>query len=223
MSLTGRDIIKSGMRLIGALASGDDPSTDELNDSLLILNRIMRALHGTVIGPRLSPQPFVATGQAENGGMYQCAITAAATLTAPAKPRNGARFGVVDVKANFTTFNLTVAPNGQLIEAAAASLVLATSGTSRVWFFDGISGNWIKEADLATVDTSPPYPDGLIAYLPQMFAVAYQAENGGDIRQDTIALAGEGRSAFARTYARRGRNQGDAPIGAAVPQTVGGQ
>lgn len=215
MSLTARDVMKRGLRLIGGIASGDDPESDELTEAFVALNTMISAMFGTIIGPRLSPQPLTATGQAENGGLYQCALSAAATLTAPLKPRNGCRFGVVDVKANFATNNLTIAPNGQLFETSPNNLVLSTNGSIRRWFFDGATGNWNREADLANLDTSPPFPDPLIAYLPQMFAMAYAAEIGGTVLSaDTLELAKEGRMAFARTYSRRGRNQGDAPFGA---------
>lgn len=218
MTLTVRDVIKQGNRMLGALATGDDPSADELNDALLAYNTMTRALHGTMIGPRLSPQSFTATGQAENGGMYEAYLAGAATLTAPLNPRNGARFGAVDAKLGFATNNLTVAPNGRLIEGAVASLVLAVAGTTRVWFFDGDTGNWIREADAATVDVNPPYPDRLNAYLPAMFAVYMASQFGTDIRQDVVAYGNEGRLAFARNYGRRGRNQADQIIGVQIPE-----
>lgn len=218
MTLTVRDVIKSGNRMLGALATGDDPSADELNDALLAYNTMTRALHGTIIGPRLSPQNLTVSLQAENGGFYQAYLAGAATLTAPLNPRNGARFGAVDAKLIYATNNLTVAPNGRLIEGAVASLVLAIAGTTRVWFFDADTGNWIKEADAATVDATPPYPDRLNAYLPAMFAVYVASQYGADIRQDVVAYNTEGRLAFARNYGRRGRNQADQVIGVAIPE-----
>src|SRR5665213_3643755 len=123
---TVRDVIKRASRLHGAIATGDDPSSDEMNDALLALNTMKRALFGTVIGVRLSPQDATgASKQAENGGEYQ--IPAAVfTLTAPLNPRSGSRFGVVDANLNFASQNCTIVRNARLLEGAAANIVLST-------------------------------------------------------------------------------------------------
>lgn len=215
MSLTGREIIKRAGRMNGVIATGDDPTAEEMADAFTALVTMLRALHGDVIGPRLSPQAMTAATQAENGGLYQAALSAGATLTAPLRPRNGSRFGIADVSANFSSNNATIARNGQLLEGTAASLTLNTNGTQRVWFFDADTGNWVREADLASVDVSPPYPDRLIAFLPAMLAVFVGPEFGGEIRPDVVSAASLGMASFARNYGRRGRNQIDAPLGVA--------
>ncbi|MGI8839954.1 MAG: hypothetical protein ACR2F8_04085 [Caulobacteraceae bacterium] len=210
---TVRDIIKRAGRLNGALATGDDPTSDEMNDAILALNTMKRALFGTVIGVRLSPQDATgSSAQAENGGEYQ--IPAAVfTLTAPANPRSGARFGAVDANLAFAADNCTVARNGRLLEGTAANLVLTANGDNRRWWFRGDTGNWIREADYVSPDDAIEFPEALAAYLPNMLAVAVAAEYGVDLRPDIVAGAAEGRQAFARQYARRGRNQADKPIG----------
>ena len=72
MTLTVLDIIKRAMRLHGTLASGDTPAAPDTTDFLLALNTMKRAMFGTLIGPRLSPQSVTgASGQAERGGEYQ--------------------------------------------------------------------------------------------------------------------------------------------------------
>lgn len=212
MGLTCRDVIKRSGRLHGAWAGDDDPTASEADNALLALNSMQRALFGTIIGPRLSPQSLSGNlAQAENGGQYL--IPAASfTLTAPLNPRSGARFAVVDGNLNFATNSLTVIRNGRLLEGAAANLVLNTAGDDRQWFFRGDTGSWTREADFATLDVVPYYPDELIAYLPYMLAVVIAAEYGGEIRPDVAAGNAEGRASFARVYARRGRNAADPPI-----------
>ena len=195
---------------------------EEFNDALISLNTMKRALFGTVIGPRLSPQDCagLTAKQAENGGEYQ--IPAAAfTLTAPLNPRSGARFGVVDANLNFATNTCTVARNGRRLNGTAANVVLNTNGQNVRFWFRGDTGNWVEEADYATADDVIEFPESLIAYLPNMLAVAFAAEFGAELRQDVIAGALEGRQAFARQYARRGRNQADAPIGVPSPAAAG--
>lgn len=219
MTLSARDIIKSGLRKLASLASGDDPTPEEMNDGFLALNRMLRALHGTVIGPRLSPQPMTATMQAENGGLYQLALAGgAATLTAPGNPKSGARFGVIDTAGNLATFPLTINRNGQLFQGVSSSPEFNTPGFSGIWFFDADTGNWSLEADLADVNKSPPYPERLVALLPDMFAVFISGEFGAELSPDVISGASLGMASFARVYGRRGRNGLDRPMIATVPQ-----
>ena len=217
---TVRDVIKRAARLNGSIATGDDPSSDELADAMLTLNIMKRALFGTVIGTRLSPQDCsgLTSIQAENGGEYQIP-SVGFIVTAPSNPRSGARFAVADANLTFATYTCTVARNGRLLEGAAANLVLSTNGDNRRWWFRGDTGSWVREADYVTADDVIEFPEALIAYMPNMLAVAMAAEYGADLRQDIIAGAAEGRQAFARQYARRGRNMVDAPIGV---ETAGG-
>lgn len=219
MSLTLRDVIKRASRLNGALATGQDPTADEIADLTITSNSMIRAMFGTIIGPRLSSLPAAASLTAEPGGLYAVAA-AAVTITAPSNPRSGSRFGVVDANLNFAINNCTINRNGRLLEGAAANLTLSVAGTTsnRQWFFRGDTGDWVKEADL-TIDQAVYFPDALAAYLPDMLAVYAVAEYGGEVRPDVVAKAMEGRQAFARTYGARGRNSTDAPIG--VPQAAG--
>ena len=61
MSLSLRDVIKRASRLNGALATGDDPTADEIADLTTAANSMIRAMFGVIIGPRLSPLPAAAS------------------------------------------------------------------------------------------------------------------------------------------------------------------
>jgi hypothetical protein len=221
MSLTVRGVIQRAGRLHGCWASGDDPTGAEAADALISINAMKRAMFGTIIGPRLSPMEVIGTsGQAENGGEYLIPGGVAFTLTAPANPRSGARFGVVDAGLDFGTNNLTINHPGVLMNGAqppapgvASPAVLESNGQNSRYWFRGDTGTWVIEGDFPTLDSAIEFPDPLIAYLPAMLAVVIAAEYGADLRSDVIAMADEGRTAFARSYARRGANQLDAPIG----------
>jgi hypothetical protein len=128
MSLSVHDVICRALRLLGALASGDEPDAEQMADALEAFNTLKRSWFGTLIGARVTQQSVAASPtQAENGGEY--AVSALTlTLTAPANPRAGARFGVVDAALAFPTHNCTVSPNGVQIEGSTASLVLSTAG-----------------------------------------------------------------------------------------------
>ena len=213
MSLTVRDVIKRAGRLHGCWASGDDPDADEAADALISYNSMKRALFGTVIGPRLSPRPAPgAACQAENGGEYQVPPVAY-TITAPLNPRSGARFGVVDAGLHFAVSPCTVLNNGQLLNGAWGFQLLTANGQNTRFWFRGDSGNWVIEGDAQGLDTTIEFPDSLIAYMPNMLALVIAAEYGADLRPDVISGAQEGREAFARSYARRGRSSMDAPLG----------
>ena len=216
MSLTVRGVIKVSGRLLGWLPAGDEPGADDAADSLIALNRLKRAMFGTVIGPRLSPIGVAGpSGQAESGGEYQIPGGAAFTLTAPANPRAGARFGVVDAGLAWGAYPLTIRPNGRLINGAAGNLTIAAAGANGRWWFRGDTGAWVAEGDWSGLDAAIEFPDALIDYLPNMLAVVTAAEFSSDIRPEVMSFAIEGRLAFARAYGRRGAHQIDAPLGLA--------
>jgi hypothetical protein len=219
MSLLPRDVIQQAMVHLGVLESAGTPGPDELTDALVALNAMQRAMFGTVIGVRLSAQAASGVAwQAENGGEYAIPGGAEFTLTAPLNPRAGARFGVVDASGDFTANPCTINPNGRQINGAAAPLVLATSGVGGRWWYRPDTGGWVLEGDWTAPTTPIPFSDSLIAYLPFMLAVILAAQYGQDIPQSVVAAAVEGRSAFARAYARRGRNQIDPSFGIMAQQ-----
>src|SRR5437868_1251208 len=98
MSLTVLGVISRAFRLYGTLeGQGATADADDAAVGLIAFNAMKRAWMGTLIGPRLSPISLTGVaGQAENGGEYMIPTGAAFTLTAPANPKPGARFGVVD-------------------------------------------------------------------------------------------------------------------------------
>ena len=133
------------------------------------------------------------------------------TLTLPANPKGGTRVGWADVKANFATYNLTVNLNSRLYAAAATAIVENANNANKIVWFNPETGNWVLEAD-ATIDATCVYPDSISGYLPEMLAVHAVSEYGGEVRQEVIARALEGREAFARVLGRKGRNQANAPL-----------
>jgi hypothetical protein len=154
-----------------------------------------------VIGPRLEARAG-ATGTVLNGAVYQVGATSI-TLTLPANPRDGWRFGVADATGTLSTFNTIVAPNGRQIEGASASLTLSTNDTHRSWFFRGDTGNWVREADFAASDDIY-FPDDLIRGLSGMLAVALAEEYGREPPAIAIGTAQRGEALFRERYGRRG-------------------
>jgi hypothetical protein len=222
MSLNVLQVIQRALRLHGVIAAGATPGASDAADALTALNAVKRAWFGTLIGPRLGPIALTGTtGQAENGGEYQIPGGAAFTLTAPANPKAGARFGVVDTGLSWTSYPLTINPNGRQIGGSAANATIGTAGQNTRYWFRGDTGAWIAEADFASLTSAIEFPDSVIAYLPYMLAVALAAEYGADVRQEVAFAAGEGRALLARMYGRRGRGQPEGSIG--LPQALQSQ
>ena len=192
----------------------------------IVINRIKPAVNtlkaswfGTLVGGRISEQSVAGVvAQAENGGEYAIPGGAAFTLTAPANPKSGARFGVVDGGLAFAATPCTINPGGRLINGASANLVLNVSGVGGRWWYRGDTGNWVQEAPWTDPSNAIEWPDAIIAYMPHMLAMVLAAEFNTELRQDVIAADGVGRSVMARTYAPRGRSELDQPLGAQWPQ-----
>jgi hypothetical protein len=217
MSLNVLQVIERAFRIHGTLAAQASPTAADAAMGLVAFNALKRSWFGTLIGPRLGPLSLSVTpGQAENGGEYQIPGGAAFTVTAPLNPKSGARFGVVDAALAWTTYPLTVQPNGRLMQGSAANTTISTAGQNTRWWFRGDTGNWIVEADFATLTSAIEFPDPVIAYMPYMLAVAIAAELGADVRQEVAFAAGEGRAVLARAYGRRGRAQPEGPLGLAA-------
>lgn len=216
-----RDVIERALRLLGALGSGDAPTAEEMADALLAFNTLKASWFGTLIGGRMSEQAVAAGSpnvQAENGGEYPIPGGLAYTVFAPLNPVSGARFGVADAGLAFVTTNCTVNPNGRLINGASASLTLDEAGVGGRWGYRGDAGGWVQEADWTDPSDAIEWPAAVSAYFPYMLAMALAAEFNTEVRQDVIAADSLGRPAMVRTYAPRGRNLMDQPLGAPWPQ-----
>ncbi len=218
MSLTVLGVVRRTLRLFGSLAAGATPDADDAATALIAFNAMKRAWMGTLIGPRLSPAPLSGTaGQAENGGEYMIPTGAAFTLTAPANPRAGARFGAVDANLSFNSFNLTIARNGRLLNGAASNYVVGAAGADTRWWFRGDTGGWVLEADSPSLSSAIEFPDSVIAYMPYMLAVVMAAEFSAELTPEVSAGNLEGRAVLARMYGRRGRGQPEGPVGLYQP------
>lgn len=212
---TVREIIKGAMRRNGALGSGNDPNAAEIADGLRAYNNLVRPLHGNIIGTPLFPVSFTTSATAEPGGHYMVALSAIATLTMPLNPKMGARVGFTDMKANLATYNLTINPNNRLIAGAASNLTKSTNGTNETYWFNNETG-WVLEAD-AAIDDTCVYPAVAAGFLPDMLAVQFISEFGGQVSPEVVARAVEGREVFSRVFGRSGRNQANAPLTLARP------
>lgn len=206
---TVSEIITRAMRMNGTLADGETPSASEADDALTVYNQMQRALFGDVIGVKLEPET-AATGAVRYGALYE-AGAAAVTLTCPANPKDGWRFGIVDAKGTMNTNNVTVAPNGRKFKGVAAtSTVLNTASTYETYFFRADTGDWVLEADQTLTDTVY-FPGDMLGGLSAMLAVTLASEYGKEATPVTAGLAKMGQDRFRQRYGRRGAPRAGAP------------
>jgi hypothetical protein len=202
MTQTVTQVITRSLRMIGVLADGETPSSGEADDALSTFNLTQRGLFGDVIGVKLESETG-ATGNVRHGAMYQCGASAV-TLTAPANPKDGWRFGISDAKGTINTNNVTVAPNGRKFKGvAASSTVLNTANLAETYFFRQDTGDWVLEADLTLTD-NVYFPDHLIIGLSAMVAVNLAPDYNREVAASIVNLAGQGRLMFLQQYGRRG-------------------
>jgi hypothetical protein len=214
MSQTVLSVISRSLRLYGTLAAGASPDADDAALGLAAFNAMKRAWMGTLIGPRLSSIALTGTsGQAENGGEYLIPAGAPFTLTAPANPGAGSRFGAVDANLTFNSYALTVGRNGRLLNGVASNAVISSAGAAMRWWYRGDTGNWVLEADSAGLNSAIEFPDAVIAYMPYMLCLVMAAEFSAELTPEVQGAAAEGRAVIARMYGRRGRAQPEGPLG----------
>lgn len=201
MATTVEQLITRSTRMMGIIGDGATLSASEADDALTVFNQVQRSLFGTLIGVKLSPET-VATGTVRNGALYESGA-ATATLTCPANPKAGWRFGVSDARGTLSGNAVTVAPNTRKFKGSTSNATLNTNGLSETYFFRDDTGDWVLEADLALTD-NVYFPDELMGGLAAMLAVALANEYGKEAPPATQRRATEGEAAFAHRYGRAG-------------------
>lgn len=200
------DIIKQALRAAGVVDAGQEAGPQQSEAALFALNGLQRGMFGVEVGPRLDAVSLTTSTTGVYGGSYQAALSAAATLTFPANPQPGWRIGYTDVKANFGTYNLTLAPNSRLISTAvgtyvAANQAIATNSAAGVYFFREDAG-WTLEQDWALTDT-PYFPVSFHTALADMLALVLSPQYSDTPPVALVANAQRGRDLFMTRYNSR--------------------
>ncbi len=201
MATTVDQLITRSLRMLSVLGDGVIAAASESDDGLTVFNQVQRGLFGTLIGVKLAAET-AATGNIRNGALYE-AGAAAVTLTCPANPKAGWRFGVADAKAALASNAVTVAPNGRKFKGVATNGTLNTNGLSETYFFRDDTGDWVLETDL-TLTSNVYFPDELMGGLAAMLAVALANEYGKEAPPATQRNAQRGEMNFLHRYGRAG-------------------
>jgi hypothetical protein len=155
-------------------------SANQETEGLRLLNRVIASLMGYELGEGLTSVSLgdnnIETTRYNRLEDYSdtpanvrvyCNLETTNEIILPHSPDPGARFGVLDVSGNFTTYPLTLVGNGAKIEGAT-TVTLSTDGDTREWFYRDDLGEWVKFSVLLTTDVSPfplEFDDLLITLL----------------------------------------------------------
>ena len=148
---TCRNIIRSAMLEIKALASGEEPTADELSDGLERLQGIVNGLLGNGVGTSLADVDVAADSTLLPDTRAIVAQSAAITLTFPATPANGQR---VQIIGDFATHNATLDGNGRTIPA----VTLSSDATNNTYIYIADTASWALISPL-TADSDLPIND----------------------------------------------------------------
>lgn len=200
-----RSLIKLSLRSIGALDTSQEPTPSQADEALDTLNGVLKAMQGQEIGLRLDTVALTGAAAGVPWAMYQAALAAAATLTLPANPQDGWRFGFKDTKANFATYNLTVNPNNRLISTSigvysAGNQAYSTNGQTKTFFFRSDEG-WTEEVVLTLTDT-PYFPVDFHVDLANILSLSLYPQYWPGQTPDAmlVGLSQASRERFAARY-----------------------
>ena len=76
------------------------------------------------------------------GRRYFVDTTAARTLTLPASPTLGQEINIFDASGNASTYNITVARNGNKINGVTGNLIIDTAGAWMTLVYTGSTYGW---------------------------------------------------------------------------------
>lgn len=136
-------------------------------------------------------------------------IDSATTLYLNPRPRDGARFAIIDNGSNLSSYNVTVNGNGRKIEGAD-SITLSTDSLTRQWFYRADTGNWVKVVDFVDGDESP-FPEEFDDFLAMLLAVRLNPRHGATTSDEMVQMLKRARRQFRNRY--RQVSEQDSEIG----------
>lgn len=128
-----------------------------------------------------------------------CNLNSAATIKLDPQPQDGQRFAVVDAKANFGTFNLTINPNGRKIEDNVSGIILDDNSTALQWLYRSDIGNWVL-IDPLTLVSEMPFPADFDDYFKIMLAKRLNPSYGATLKQESQDRLDQQRLQFITRY-----------------------
>jgi hypothetical protein len=198
-----RTLADAILRAIGAIDASSPATPLQANNCLETINSTYKGMLGREIGLPLDMVALTGATTGRPWSNYLCNLATGATLTLPATPQEGWRFGVKDAKGNFSSNNLTISPNNQYINGATANVTLSTNGYSASWFYRADAG-WQREDELSLDDTIP-LPVDMHGFLRDIVAVDHYPQFWPGQQPDAmlVGLAEKARASFVARYGGR--------------------
>lgn len=214
---TVAQIITDAYRKSNLLALGASPSDAQNSEALRYLNRFVKSVFGNEAGDKFTSLPIGSENYARPSGYPWYTTTPddsdwfvpanirvmlnlgqSVNLYLTPTPDDGARFALVDVLGNLTTYPVTVYGNGRNIELEP-SITLNTNGTDSEWFYRADTGNWVKYASLALEDTFP-FPEEFDDYFIIELALRLNPSYGVSIDDQTSSVHNRTKVQFRTRY-----------------------
>jgi hypothetical protein len=133
---TCRDIIRRAMLEIKALASGEQPTADELSDGLEVLQEVIDGLFGMGVGTELTDLIVETDADLAPDTRALVFATAPITLSLPDMPSNGNRIQIKDMAGNLGTYPVT-------LPAVPVDTVLNTDNGDWVFVYVDSAASWV--------------------------------------------------------------------------------
>ena len=210
-------IIDDAFRESNLTGVGRSPTTAEQTEALSLLNRVVYSMYADEAGEALTDLPYgknnvsttdflgrtfddFDTDFVPDNTRLVLNLQETKTINLPPKPRDGARFSIVDASGNLATYPLIVNGNGRLIEAGT-SKTLNTNGQTRSWFYRADASDWKAVSDLITTDASP-FPTEFDDLLVIKLALRINPRYGVQLDQQTLQRYAEMMRKFRARYAQ---------------------
>jgi hypothetical protein len=199
-------ILQNAYRETNLIPIGQALTTNQQNEALDRLNAIIISAVGNEIGDYFDDiniggtydQSTLCTQWVPDDARLVLNLSAATSLMLDPSPYEGQRLSFIDTKSNLATYNLTINPNGRLIEGLT-TLTLNTNGDSRQWLYRADTGNWVKIVSLASSDTMP-FPIEFDDYFITALALRINPRFSQQVPAETIEALKRARAQLRSRY-----------------------
>jgi len=206
---TCANTIKLALRKLRVIGHGESPDSTQQADALTELNAYIEELLGN--GGSLDWKPIYTTASMTVSWDYpaqriHCKHGSAITITLPkgttsAPLADGFRLEVHDVANVASTYNITIARNGWLINGSAANYTISTSGQSKRFMFRADLGDWTLASTLVAGDNLP-FPTEFDLPIALLLAHRLGGEYGQQLAQQDLYAAIAGKAKLRARYAK---------------------
>lgn len=194
------EIIKNAYRESNLIMLGKAPTTDQSEEALSLLNRIISGVYGYEVGDPLGDWPIGKTGLGASSSWTETRWTkllqnirlvamqdTAQTLYLPPEPSDGARVALIDPNNRLAAYPLTIDGNGRAIEDAT-SVTVDVDGTDRIWFYRADLGKWVRLSALTgAADEVFPFPMEFDPFFETRLAMRLNPRYGRAMNEATAA------------------------------------